>query len=145
VPLPRPELGLVIRYAYLWHSEYKQGREEGEKDRPCAIILAFHDNDDEMIVSVLPVTHVEPRRAEDGVEIPLETKRRLGLDEARSWVIVTELNRFVWPGPDLRSVSRTDDKGFDYGFLPPRLYRTVRERFFVAAKAQRIRLVPRSE
>jgi hypothetical protein len=36
-PVPRP--GLVIRYSYLWESEVRQGREEGTKDRPCAIVL----------------------------------------------------------------------------------------------------------
>jgi hypothetical protein len=26
----------------------------------------------------------------------------LGLDEPRSWVVLTEANRFPWPDPDLR-------------------------------------------
>jgi hypothetical protein len=30
------------------------------------------------------------------------TNQRLGLDAERSWVMLTEANRFVWPGPDLR-------------------------------------------
>jgi hypothetical protein len=38
-PVPRP--GLVIRYSYLWESEARQGREEGVKDRPCAIVLVI--------------------------------------------------------------------------------------------------------
>ena len=29
------------------------------------------------------------------LKTPLATKRRLGLDEARSWVVVTEVNNFV--------------------------------------------------
>ncbi len=37
-------------------------------------------------------------------EIPLATKRRLDLDKEASWVITTEVNRFVWPGPDIRKV-----------------------------------------
>lgn len=37
--LPRPQPGLVIRYAYLWKREYDQGRDEGSKDRPCAIVM----------------------------------------------------------------------------------------------------------
>jgi hypothetical protein len=37
---PAPETGQVIRYSYLWLNEHKRGREEGIKDRPCAIILA---------------------------------------------------------------------------------------------------------
>ena len=36
--LPKPVPGLVIRYSYLWHREYLEGREDGQKDRPCAIV-----------------------------------------------------------------------------------------------------------
>lgn len=39
--LPAPVPGLVIRYSYLWHSEQPAGREEPEKDRPCAIVAAL--------------------------------------------------------------------------------------------------------
>jgi hypothetical protein len=40
VRLPEPEPGLVIRYSNLWLREHREGREEGTKDRPCAIVLA---------------------------------------------------------------------------------------------------------
>ena len=42
-----------------------------------------------------------PHDPEAAVEIPLATKMRLGLDDDRSWIILTEANRFTWPGPDL--------------------------------------------
>jgi hypothetical protein len=136
--------GLVISYAYLWYSEYERGRDEGEKDRPCAVILTTLNQDDETIVSVLPVTHSPPQYPDEAVELPLPVKRRLGLDEARSWVVVTEMNRFVWPGPDLRPVP-ADAARFQYGLLPPGLYRTIRERFFACARTQRLQAVPRTE
>lgn len=41
--LPVPEPGLVIRYAYLWDREAREGRDEGSKDRPCAIVLVVAD------------------------------------------------------------------------------------------------------
>ena len=41
MPLPAPEPGLVIRYDHLWYPEYEQGREDGDKDRPCGIILTL--------------------------------------------------------------------------------------------------------
>ncbi len=113
MPLPPPEPGLVIRYVYLWDAEYAEGRDEGKNDRPCAIVLATRGDDDEIVVTVLAVTHTRPQRAGDGIELPLATKRRLGLDDAPSWVVMTEVNRFVWPGPDLRPVS-SDDGRFDY-------------------------------
>jgi hypothetical protein len=35
-------------------------------------------------------------------------KRHLGLDDEPSWIITTEVNRFVWPGPDIRVVEGSD-------------------------------------
>lgn len=72
--LPAPHPGLVIRYAYLWKREYEAGREEGSKDRPCAIIMAVTDDEGESQVLVLPITHTPPYDAADAVEIPLVTK-----------------------------------------------------------------------
>ena len=70
---------------------------------------------------------------------------RVGLDDDRSWIVVSELNRFVWPGPDLRPVPLTSAGQFDYGLLPPVFYRTVREQFLACARAQRIKPVLRTE
>jgi hypothetical protein len=145
VPVPDPEPGLVIGYAYLWHAEHERGQEEGSKDRPCAIILTVQGAPGETIVTVLPITHTSPEADEQAVEIPPAVKRRLGLDDAQSWVVVSEVNRFVWPGPDLRPVSRTSPDRFDYGPLPPSLFRRIRDAFLAGAAAQRISVVPRSE
>jgi hypothetical protein len=144
VPLPVPEPGLVIRYGYLWHSDYEQGREEGDKNRPCAIILTSIDEGGKTVVTVLPVTHSRPRNEQDAVEIPRVIKQRLGLDDDSSWIVVDEMNRFVWPGPDVRPVPAEPGR-FDYGLLPPGLFRTIRDRFLAAARAQRSQIVPRTE
>lgn len=96
---PSPYPGLVIRYAYLWKREADVGREEGSKDRPCAIVMAVVTQDGEQEVLVLPITHSPPANPADAVEIPSQTKARLGLDADRSWVVITEANAFVWPGP----------------------------------------------
>jgi len=58
---------------------------------------------------------------------------------------VSEVNRFIWPGPDLRAVSRDEPERFEYGLLPPSLFRQIRERFMAAAAAQRVSIVPRDE
>ena len=94
---------------------------------------------------MVPVTHTPPERPEEAVEIPAVVKRRLGLDEARSWIVVSEINRFIWPGPDLRPVSRAEPERFEYGFLPPALFRQVLERFEATVAARRLRTVPRTE
>ena len=46
---PEPTPGLVIRYSYLWAQEHKHGREEGVKDRPCAVILVTANEDGERV------------------------------------------------------------------------------------------------
>ncbi len=143
--LPIPEPGLVVGYTYLWRTEYEQGREEGVKDRPCAIVLTANDEDGVTVVTVVPITHTRPEWPDEAVEIPLPTKQRLGLDSERSWIVANEINRFVWPGPDLRPVSRGEPDRFDYGVLPPSLFRQVRERLQACAKTQRLRAVYRTD
>lgn len=125
-PVPRP--GLVIRYSYLWEAEARQGREEGVKDRPCAIVLVVLREGDDPIVRVLPVTHSRPADPADALEIPQPTKQRLGLDAERSWVVLTEANDFIWPGPDLRPAVSGDLSSVAYGMLPPGFMKVLRER-----------------
>lgn len=134
----------MICYAYLWRSEYERGQEEGVKDRPCAIVLARHEEDGQTIVTVVPVTHTAPNIPEEAVEIPATTKKRLGLDADPSWAIVSEVNRFAWPGPDLRPISRAEPDRFDYGLLPPMLFRQIRDKLIARAEAQRLRAVQRT-
>jgi hypothetical protein len=145
VPIAAPELGLVISYAYLWSSEADEGLEEGLKDRPCAVVLSAQDDGGDTVVAVVPVTHSPPQHPEEAVEIPAAVKRRLGLDEARSWIVVSEINRFFWPGPDLRPVSSAEPGRFEYGFLPPGLFRQVLERLVATVAARRLRTVRRTE
>ena len=65
--IPTPQPALVIRYAYLWPSEQAQGRDEGSKDRPAAIVLAAAASPDGPTVVVLPITHTPPTRAADAI------------------------------------------------------------------------------
>ncbi len=136
---------LVIRYSYLWRREHLLGQEEGLKDRPCAVVMMVQDKDGRDIVTVLPVTHSPPQTPGDAIEIPADTKRRLGLDDARSWVVLTEANRFVWPGPDLRPGVNGDPSSIAYGSLPERLFERIRLGFLAKAKAQAVPLVTRTE
>ena len=77
LPIPKP--GLVIRYAYLWEVEARQGREEGTKDRPCAIVLVVLREGEHLIVRVLPVTHTPPTNPEDALEIRTATNGQRAL------------------------------------------------------------------
>lgn len=142
--LPKPQPGLVIRYAYLWKREYDQGRDEGSKDRPCAIVVAVLDEDGDEQVLVLPITHALPHDAADAVEIPLITKQRLGLDGERSWIMINEVNEFIWSGPDIRPVPGRGDASIAYGLLPKRLFEIVREKFLQRLKQDQAVRVPRT-
>ncbi len=143
--LPKPESGLVIRYSYLWAREHREGREEGTKDRPCAIILAMSTAGDATKVLVVPVTHSAPVDAVSALELPPAVKTHLGLDTERSWVVLSESNLFDWPGPDLRRVGDRDDSSISYGFLPPRLFNEMRRRFIELETAAKSRRVQRTE
>lgn len=140
--IPTPEPGLVISYAYLWDHEAPSGQEEGRKDRPCVIALAVERQPDgETLVTALRITHRQPDGAAAAVEIPQAVKRHLGLDDARSWVIVSEGDQFVWPGYDLRKTPGSDC--YDYGFLPPRLFRQILDAFRAWQRSSKSRLVAR--
>ncbi len=142
---PEPYVGLVIRYAYLWKREFDAGRDEGSKDRPCAIVMAVRDEDGERQVWVLPITHSPPANPADAIEIPTATKNRLGLDSERSWVVITEANEFSWPGPDLRPVPGRDASTIAYGALPPRFFAFVRDRFLQRDQDEKSVRVKRTE
>jgi hypothetical protein len=114
------------------------------KDRPCAIILVITAEGDDEHVTVLPITHTAPARPEFAVEIPHATKIRLGLDDERSWVVLTEANRFAWPGPDLRPLQRGDVATVLYGELPGNLLIKIRDAFIAVQKKNKT-IVPRSE
>ena len=123
--IPEPFPGLVIAYSYLWRKEYLTGQEEGLKDRPCAIILSRKIKGTDTVVTVAGITHSEPENPDMAIEIPPKVKEHLNLDSERSWIICSEVNRFVWPGPDIRSIKRQGDKKYSYGVLPPNLFLKV--------------------
>jgi hypothetical protein len=142
VAFPTPAPGLVISYAYLWCSQHRAGGVEGRKDRPCAIVVATTDEDGDTLVYVAPMTHSEPL-AGGGVEVPASVKRRLGLDAARSWIITDELTRFIWPGFDLRPVSRDRGDQFAFGFLPVELFEAVTASILDHRRTRRLTVVGR--
>lgn len=145
MPLPFPRPGLVIAYAYLWLTDHRQGQIEGVKDRPCAIVLTTESAEGETVVTVAPITHSPPRDESTAVEIPAATKQRLGLDAKQFWVVVSEVNRFIWPGPDLRRIARDTPDRFDYGMLPPALFARIKTRLIECAQRRRAALIVREE
>ena len=127
-------VGWIFRYVYLWDWQHRKGREEGDKDRPCLVLaIVMTTEEGAPVVRVLPITHAPPADPADAVEIPAEVKSRLRLDAARSWIVLTESNRFTWPGPDLRAV---DSNSGYYGALTPGLFAEVKRRFVAIARGE---------
>jgi hypothetical protein len=118
----------------LWDWQHRKGREEGDKDRPCLVLaIVMTTEEGAPVVRVLPITHAPPADPADAVEIPAEVKSRLRLDAAPSWIVLTESNRFTWPGPDLRAV---DSNSGYYGALTPGLFAEVKRRFVAIARGE---------
>jgi hypothetical protein len=137
------KVGYIFRYSYLWHRQYLHGRREGEKERPCLVLaLVKTDERGNSMVRVLPITHLPPGNPADAIEIPAAVKRRLRLDDERSWIVLTESNRFIWPGPDIRPL---DTENGYYGPLPPALFTEVKRRFVAMARMAMHAPVPREE
>ena len=119
-----PRIGEVVPYSFLWAHESALGEDAGRKLRPCVVVIAVRRiGGDALRVAVAPITtQSQPRR--QLVEMPPNTKRHLGLDSRRSWIVCDEINQFEWPGFDL---GRTPTGMPSYGFLPPALLKDVRD------------------
>jgi hypothetical protein len=143
--IPPPRNGAVVRYSYLWRTEQEMGAVEGRKDRPAAVILVHTDPaTGAPLTYVLPITHVEPSDPSVAVEIPPEVKARLGLDGERSWIVCDEVNRFRWPGPDLRPIPDSRPAVWEYGLLPPGLFRQAKTLFLACRRRGLSRSVTRT-
>lgn len=137
---PQPSVGLVIRYDYLWRDEARHGRQEGAKDRPCAIVIARSGEGLDAMVWLAPITHTPPTDATAAIEIPAKVKAHLGLDDARSWIVTSEINGVAWSDPGIVPVGKSR---WDYGLLPPKLAKAVVDRVVERFRAKRLGTVDR--
>jgi hypothetical protein len=133
--IPDPKPGLVVRYDYLWSREAAAGRDHG-KERPTCIVAATGDLASPRYVVLLPITHSPPSGASVGIEIPLNVKRKIGLDDEPSWIIISEYNVKEWPNGGLSTIPGRNGV-FAYGFIPPGLFAAVKTQFLDLAKANK--------
>jgi hypothetical protein len=131
--LPDPKPGMVIRYDYLWSREAVTGRGEG-KDRPTCLVAASDNTARPRFVVLLPITHSPPTGNSVGIEIPARVKQAIGLDDAPSWIIVSEHNIDEWPNGGLSNVPGKTGV-YSYGFIPPGLFALVKVRFIELARS----------
>jgi hypothetical protein len=122
---------MVVSYSFLWKREQEKAESSGGKDKPAAIVIIRSDLGPGERVYVVPITHFGPAQGDQTkIAIPQVVKQRLGLDEERSWIDISEYNAFVWPGPDLRptrtSRGAQGQQTCLYGFLPRKFFAKIR-------------------
>lgn len=141
--LPDPKVGSVIRYSYLWADEAASGAKDGRKDRPSLVLaLAVQVAAGETEVLALAITHARPRAKTDAIELAPAICAGLGLDGDAAWVVTTEANAFVWPGPDLRPVPDRKPATPIYGQMPrPVLVQVAKS--YLANRSRQSRVVKR--
>jgi hypothetical protein len=132
-----------VRHAFVWSHEKAAGTDEARKDRPCVIVLMMaSDESGQVRGGVVPITHRPPTDPDGGIEVPTSVRRQLGLDDARQWVIYDELNRFVWPGYDLRPVPGQAGS-YAYGMLPQDLYDRIVRGVLARNRARKLSVLDR--
>ena len=132
---PSPKPGLVIRYSFLWSHEQGAGADEAAKDRPCAIVVATRRGESrDIVVIVAPITHAPPDDPTASLLLPQPVARALGLDGQDHWLRLDELNRFAWPGYDLRTIPGRPGE-YAYGMLPQALFEQLRAAILARQRA----------
>ena len=113
----------------MWKEEELQGKTDGAKDRPCAIVVATKPDAKESVrVMVVAITHTPPPPfSEDGgIEVPTKVARHLGFDEEQSWIKTHQVNTFTWPKDRLPfGVIPVRDGEYIYGSLPDALNKQI--------------------
>ena len=130
-----PKPGLVVRYDDLWSREAAAGSDQG-KDRPTCLVAASDSLTKPRYVVLLPIIHSPPDAGTVGIEIPLTVRQAIGLDDAPSWVIVSEYNVDEWPNAGLTPIPGKPGL-FAYGFIPPGLFAQIKARFLELARQNR--------
>lgn len=113
------------------------------RTRPTCLIAATDALVRPRYVVLLPITHTPPSGDTVGTEIPVKVKQAIGLDDAPSWVIVSEHNIDEWPSGGLSPVPGKRSE-FAYGFIPPGLFAKIKASFLELARAKRSGAVRRT-
>lgn len=140
---PQPQVGLVIRYDFLWSHERDRGFDAGAKDRPCVVVTSvFHGDGGETHVLVAPITHSTPRADVVAIEIPRRLGRHLGLDTERSYIVAGEANSVSWEDPGI--VPAIPGERWAYGRLPRGLYLAVRDAMLGLVNLRKLKTTDRT-
>ena len=142
MPLPRPELGLVVHYGFVWGGADRGAVPDSGKDRPCVIVDMVEVEDlpgrKTLRVTYLPISHTAPRKGENAELIPPRVADHLGITAEKSYIYTSYACEDDWPF-DLARLPGKGDR-FDYGFIPPRLFQAIATEFrrYLAARRDAI-------
>jgi hypothetical protein len=142
VPLPTPEIGIVVHYASLFRSRTRNIGDSG-KGGPCLVVALFPDKEEPLRTGVLylPITHTEPGLDEEALEIPPNVRAAAGLDGFRQWLLVGQSNWDTWP-EDIFNIPKKPGI-FHYGYVPPGFFKTVQTAFARLYVQRTLKIVPR--
>jgi hypothetical protein len=96
-------------------------------------------------VLVVPITTKPPRIGDIAIELPAPVRAHLKLGDKRCWIIANEINRFTWPGPDLRPIPHRAEISPYYGKIPGKLLEAVRKLIDQTAKAGKLKITKRTQ
>jgi hypothetical protein len=125
--IPDPEPGLVIHYEFLWSHEDRRGLQDGVKRRAAIVVAVLQEGNNKRIL-VAPITTARPIDPNSVIPMPQKVRENLGLNAPESWVVVDELNSFVWPGSDLYPLPFGARNNFSYGTVPLKFLEQINTR-----------------
>lgn len=129
MPLPTPQLGLVVRYGFVWAGEDRRPPPDAAKARPCLIVDLDEVAEPSLggrkvlRVTYLPISHTPPREDERAISVPPRVAQHLGLTAEASYIYTSYAVEDDWPF-DLEHVPQSSGR-FDHGLIPPRLFEAV--------------------
>ena len=89
MPLPRPEIGLIVHYGFVWSGPDRDPPPDAGKDRPCLIVDILQEEilgRKTLRVTYLPISHAEPRKGESAILIKPKVANYLGLTTEKSYL-----------------------------------------------------------
>lgn len=132
MPLPKPEIGLVVHYGFVWAGADRRPPPDAGKSRPC-LIVDLEDAAEPSAgsrpltrVTYLPISHTTPREKEQAILVPLRVAQHLNLTPQQSYIYTSYAVEDDWPF-DVEQVPGSER--FDYGLIPPRLFAAVAKDF----------------
>ena len=130
MPLPRPEIGLIVHYGFVWSGPDHGPPPDAGKDRPCLIVDLLPEEilgRKTLRVTYLPISHAEPRKGESAILIKPKIANYLGLTAEKSYLYTSYACEDDWPF-DVVPVPGSKGK-FHYGIIPPAFFNVVTETF----------------